>query len=333
MAQTYGAMRCRRGRPSTVAVSPARPRRASRSPGSMRPAARRIRAATDGSGRRLGSATCRSIRSACIAWREGTLPRQPFATISSRTAEIRLSSGTFKTTLKVCAKPATIGKRPNSMADSEMRKRSTSKETSWGVCPTCGKDFIQPLGTGRARKHCSDECRLRHHRVCADRRRAARPRCCVEGCEGRATRVRTGMCEKHYTRIVRRGVEPERAAFKYRYFKAEGYALLLEPGHPLADAGGRVYEHRAVLYAKYGHGTQGCPGCYWCGQLLTWKTLVVDHLNEEKMDNRPENLVPACNRCNRARGAFLTMTKRVRLDRLDEMFSLFRQHALRKGEA
>lgn len=140
------------------------------------------------------------------------------------------------------------------------------------------------------------------------------------------------MCEKHYCRIVRRGVGPERAAFKYRYVKSEGYAVIVEPGHPLADKAGRLYEHRAVLHAKHNHGAEGCPPCYWCAATLTWKTLVVDHLNEQKMDNRPENLVPACNRCNRARGAFLTMTKRVRLDRLDEMFNLFRQHALRSGE-
>lgn len=214
-----------------------------------------------------------------------------------------------------------------------MRKRSTDAEESWGKCPTCSKNFLQPRGTGRARKHCSDECRAAHKVELKKIRLRTLPACSVEGCSGVATRVRAKMCEKHYSRIIRRETTPERAPRKYRYeTHSAGYAVLYEPGHPLADKMGRIYEHRAVLFAKHRYGAEGCPSCYWCGQILVWKTLVVDHLNEDKMDNRPENLVPSCNRCNRARGAFLTMTRRVRLDRLDEMFSLFRQHALRTGE-
>ena len=52
----------------------------------------------------------------------------------------------------------------------------------------------------------------------------------------------------------------------------------------------------------------------WCGGLTDWAsapkgcpsgTLVADHLNGIKTDNRRSNLVPACNPCNSVRGLFM----------------------------
>lgn len=81
-----------------------------------------------------------------------------------------------------------------------------------------------------------------------------------------------------------------------------GYIKLLDRAHPLADSGGQVFEHRKVLYDV----TRGQPQeCAWCGTLLEWNDLVVDHLDENKVNNDVSNLVPACNGCNRARGAML----------------------------
>lgn len=65
-----------------------------------------------------------------------------------------------------------------------------------------------------------------------------------------------------------------------------------------------VYEHKYVLYEKIGPGPHPC---HWCGVPLNWipgtreGALLADHLNEDKRDNRPENLVPACNGCNTIR--------------------------------
>jgi len=79
--------------------------------------------------------------------------------------------------------------------------------------------------------------------------------------------------------------------------------------HPLTHSGGSVYEHRKVVFDKVGVGPHPC---YWCGKILEWSDIVVDHLNEVKDDNRFENLVISCNPCNRARGGMLDFIKRMR---------------------
>lgn len=91
-------------------------------------------------------------------------------------------------------------------------------------------------------------------------------------------------------------------------------AHLLEHGHPLANSRGNVYEHRKVMYDKVGNGP---ISCFWCAVGLTWPDAVVDHLNEVKGDNRPDNLVISCNDCNRARGSLIPFVKRMRQDAVD----------------
>lgn len=90
---------------------------------------------------------------------------------------------------------------------------------------------------------------------------------------------------------------------------------LYRPDHPLAGTNGYVAEHRAVLYEKIGPGQHSC---HWCGITVAWTTrlvgtghrgmLVADHVNTNGLDNRPENLVPACQGCN------ATRARRVQLD-------------------
>ena len=84
---------------------------------------------------------------------------------------------------------------------------------------------------------------------------------------------------------------------------------VLKPDHPLAYGGGLVFEHRLVVYED----TQGAdPSCFWCDKAMTLATVVIDHLNEVKDDNRRENLVPACNDCNRIRGAMVPFLRRMK---------------------
>ena len=85
---------------------------------------------------------------------------------------------------------------------------------------------------------------------------------------------------------------------------APGYRTTTNPDHPLAMGCGRIYEHRQVLFDKIGAGPHFC---HWCGRLVGWgpgpglTRLVTDHLNDDKLDNSPGNLVPSCVRCNSER--------------------------------
>lgn len=73
--------------------------------------------------------------------------------------------------------------------------------------------------------------------------------------------------------------------------------------HPLSDSYGHVLEHRLILWEKVGSADQMC---HWCGRTVSWLLpqpnqsgrLVADHVNGDRLDNHPENLVPACRGCN-----------------------------------
>jgi hypothetical protein len=62
-----------------------------------------------------------------------------------------------------------------------------------------------------------------------------------------------------------------------------------------------MHEHRWVLYETIG---PGAHPCYWCGKRLFWRPkdprreIHADHVNARTLDNRPENIVAACRRCN-----------------------------------
>jgi hypothetical protein len=86
-----------------------------------------------------------------------------------------------------------------------------------------------------------------------------------------------------------------------------GYLVEDRKRHPVAQRHGKAFVHRVVLYDTIG---PGWHPCHRCGTLLSWDykfphplALTVDHLNRDRMDNRPENLAPCCNRCNPRDGA------------------------------
>ncbi len=102
---------------------------------------------------------------------------------------------------------------------------------------------------------------------------------------------------------------------KYRYYNNQGYVRVKAPNHPIAEpSSGNILEHRYVKYEEMGDGPHPC---HWCEEMLYWDKIAVDHLNELKDDNRPENLVISCGTCNRMRGAMLpTGSLRTRMDLL-----------------
>ena len=90
-------------------------------------------------------------------------------------------------------------------------------------------------------------------------------------------------------------------------YKKHKYKSVHNPTHPVANKNGLVCEHRAVLYDKIGPGSHPC---HWCGKSVTWLvgngvksgSLVVDHLDDNDLNNDPTNLVPSCHGCNVIRG-------------------------------
>lgn len=171
-----------------------------------------------------------------------------------------------------------------------MRSRRAIERRN-STCPTCSLQFEQELGKGKGRKHCSPGCREKYKHAQASARAK-----------------------------VARKLAPHRV-ISGRYATSAGYIKVLAKGHPLADKIGHVYEHRKVLFDS----GESASACFWCSKKLDWQSAVVDHLNENKADNRLENLVVACVACNRARGAFLDMMVRVDSSKVDALFDMFRQ--------
>jgi len=213
------------------------------------------------------------------------------------------------------------------------------RKTRTRICLGCKQSFTYEVGKGRDRKHCSPECRERYkvaRRIpksewslcstagcertvrmvgaalcnrCYQRERKSKAGIChVHKCTALALRSANTLCEKHYTRMRRTGTFDVRKPM-YRYVTGAGYIKLYEPAHPMADTSGYVFEHRKVAYDRDGEGPHHC---YWCAAPLNWTEAVVDHLNEDKANNRPHNLVVACTNCNRARGAVLPFLKGMR---------------------
>ena len=89
-----------------------------------------------------------------------------------------------------------------------------------------------------------------------------------------------------------------------------GYRYLTgQHDHPLATSGGVVGEHRAALYTRIGPGPHPCHwrDLYGCGRTeLEWggrggNSISADHLDHERLNNHPENMVPSCSSCNTKR--------------------------------
>lgn len=136
------------------------------------------------------------------------------------------------------------------------------------------------------------------------------PTCTVPDCAKPARSAKAALCPMHYHRAYRHGsVDANPQSIKTGTPRT--YRTRYVPRHPLSSKHGIAYEHRVVLFDAIGAGKHSC---HWCNLAVEWLPkgspgiLVVDHVNEDKADNRIENLVPSCLSCNSAR----SMAKRKR---------------------
>lgn len=131
--------------------------------------------------------------------------------------------------------------------------------------------------------------------------------CGTIGCEKLANRKGAGLCEACYMRMRRRGTTAYKRPFSKR-LQSAGYVWIWKPEHPLSKGNG-LYEHRYIYYENNG---KGPFECYWCGKFLIWSTMHIDHLDDVRHNNTPENLVASCPECNKARGRHkMVKTKRA----------------------
>ena len=131
--------------------------------------------------------------------------------------------------------------------------------------------------------------------------------CMMDGCDKRAYGL---WCRLH----KRRRVDGLPLNYKRPPPNRQRYRMLRRPHHPIAIKNGCVAEHRMVLYdhmypfryalrdGSLGREKAGPVPCFWCGRGVTWGLdLVVDHLDHDRGNNVPRNLVPACHSCNSSR--------------------------------
>lgn len=129
--------------------------------------------------------------------------------------------------------------------------------------------------------------------------------CIVEGCECKVTRKTAKMCEKHYYRQRRTGStnDTKRSGVVKN---SNGYLKQRLPSHPLSDSQGYVYIHRKVLFDS-----GPIMVCAHCGAKQSWSTCHVDHLDDDKTNNKLSNLCISCSVCNTSRGKY-KMIKKIR---------------------
>lgn len=131
--------------------------------------------------------------------------------------------------------------------------------------------------------------------------------CSVVGC-GRPYCAR-GLCRLHHERVINSGsAGPASLLIRPAGTGSitNGYLRLTMRDHPISSDAGLVLAHRLVLFEKIGPGEHPCN---WCGTNVSWDKrhpldadgLTADHLDFDRLNNDPSNLVPSCGSCNAGR--------------------------------
>lgn len=132
-------------------------------------------------------------------------------------------------------------------------------------------------------------------------------KCKIDGCGRESMYKEKQLCQMHYFRIMRNGnTDLKVITRKYRSQNPAGYQRLFEPTHALANVDGYVYEHRFIVFNKYGH---DLPDCEICGKPTDWSTCHIDHKDEDVTNNNIDNIRPVCRGCNTGRTERSTIKK------------------------
>lgn len=123
--------------------------------------------------------------------------------------------------------------------------------------------------------------------------------CSVYGCFNPVKYKQQQVCQTHYHRQWRTSTyELRDKTCKQVIETPNGYVKIKSPGHPLANSDGYAYQHRLIVYARYG---ESLPDCELCGKPTDWKHCHIDHRDNDRKNNNLENLRPVCRACNTMR--------------------------------
>lgn len=132
------------------------------------------------------------------------------------------------------------------------------------------------------------------------------PTCSHPGCPKRPHA--RGMCAVHYNAARDRREFPDLPPPELRPPKihpgdtrphSSGYTLVYSPGHIISPRRPHVFQHRLVMFDIIGYGPHRCGHC---ATHINWGAgLEVDHLDYQRDNNDPSNLLQSCHGCNTRR--------------------------------
>ena len=147
--------------------------------------------------------------------------------------------------------------------------------------------------------------------------------CPISGCGRHIPISGAKFCMMHAARLSRKGNLGSAGYAKggghADYLGSDGYVLEFNSQHPAACSG-RIRQHQRIFYDKHPADTPLI--CYWCGCNLRWDNFHVDHLDNDRSNNDPENLEASCETCNPQRGNMLSFMKRLLPERFQQISNM-----------